>query len=86
MALGRPVLATGRGGSGEYLVGEQNALLFAPGDAGALATAVRRLAGDSRLRARLTEAGLETASRHSADVFNQRVLELIEQTAGRSPS
>lgn len=86
MALGRPVLATGRGGSGEYLVGEQNALLFAPGDAGALATAVRRLAGDSRLRARLTEAGLETASRHSADVFNQRVLELIEQTAGRCSS
>jgi glycosyltransferase involved in cell wall biosynthesis len=73
MAAGRPVLATGRGGSAEYLRDGENALLFAAGDAAALAAAVTRLAGDDTLRARLRAGGLETAPRHTAEAFNRRV-------------
>ncbi len=73
MAMGRPVLATGRGGSGEYLRDGENAVLFAPGDAAALAAAVRRLAGDPALRARLREGGLRTAARYTEQAFNEQV-------------
>jgi glycosyltransferase involved in cell wall biosynthesis len=73
MALGRPVVATGRGGSSEYLRDGENALLFEAGDARSLAAAVERLAEDATLRARLREGGIETAPRHTEDVFNAAV-------------
>ncbi len=78
MALGRPVVATGRGGSGEYLRDGQNALLYEAGDADALAAAVRRLASDPALRARLREGGLGTAPLHTEDVFNAAVAREVE--------
>ena len=73
MALGRPVVATGRGGSGEYLRDGENALLFDAGDARSLAAAVERLAHDANLRALLREGGMKTAPRHTEDVFNAAV-------------
>ena len=78
MARGRPVVATGRGGSGEYLRDGENALLFEAGDAEALAAAVRRLRGDPQLRRRLNATGLETARRHTETHFNSRVVEELE--------
>jgi glycogen(starch) synthase len=81
MARGRPVVATGRGGSGEYLCDGENALLFEAGDAAALADAVSTLAGDRELRRRLTDAGLETAGRHTEDHFNDAVLRELEAAA-----
>jgi glycosyltransferase involved in cell wall biosynthesis len=87
MALGRPVVATGRGGSGEYLADGRNALLFGAGDAVALAKALRGLAADQELRRRLTTNGYETAKRYSEDAFNRRALkEMIAVTARRSRS
>ena len=65
MGRGRPVVATGRGGSAEYLRDGENCLLFDAWDADALAAAVRRLAGDPALCQRLREGGLETAPRHT---------------------
>jgi glycosyltransferase involved in cell wall biosynthesis len=73
MAKGRPVVATGRGGSAEYLRDGENCLLFEAGDAQALATAVRRLAEDPALRMRLREGGLETAPSHTERVLNEAV-------------
>jgi glycosyltransferase involved in cell wall biosynthesis len=61
MAVGRPVIATGRGGSGDYLRDGDNSLLFEAGDAAALAAVVRRLE-DGPLRTRLRAGGLQTAS------------------------
>ena len=61
MAVGRPVIATGTGGSAEYLRDGVNALLVAPGDAGALRAAVDRLREERGLRARLREGGFRTA-------------------------
>jgi glycosyltransferase involved in cell wall biosynthesis len=61
MACDAPVVATGQGGSGEYLVEGANALLFRPGDRQDLVDALRRLAGDPTLRTRLIRGGRRTA-------------------------
>jgi glycosyltransferase involved in cell wall biosynthesis len=83
MAMGRPVVATGQGGSGEYLRDGENALLHAPGDTAGLAAAVERLAADAGLRERLREGGSATASRHTEDVFNAAVAGELERALGR---
>lgn len=82
MALGRPVVATGRGGSGEYLRDGENCLIHEAGDAGALAAAVTRLSGDAALRERLRAGGLETAPRYTEDVFNAAVAEEVQRACG----
>jgi len=66
-------VATGRGGSAEYLGDGENCLLFEAGDAAALAAAVERLAGDDGLRDRLRAGGLDTAPRHTEERFNEAV-------------
>ena len=83
MATGRPVIATGTGGSGEYLRDGENALLVPPGDAGALAEAVKRLAADPDLRAHLRAGGLTTARRYSQAAFEDRVIAVLERAAGQ---
>jgi glycosyltransferase involved in cell wall biosynthesis len=65
MAVGRPVVATGLGGSGEYLEHERNALLFEPASVPQLQAALDRLEADRSLRERLVAAGFETADRNS---------------------
>ena len=85
MACGAPVIATGRGGSGEYLRDGENCLLFDP-DAGPLrlAEALQRLAADAELRAGLHAGGLATATRFPEAAFNDAVLEaLCAARAGR---
>lgn len=82
MALGRPVVATARGGSAEFLRDGDNALLFESRDSRGLAAAVRRLAAESDLRARLREGGYSTASRHSEDAFNAAAVAELELAAG----
>jgi glycosyltransferase involved in cell wall biosynthesis len=62
MACGTPVVATGTGGSKEFCVDGVNCVIVPPEDPVALATAVRRLAGEPDLRRRLTEGGAQTAS------------------------
>jgi glycogen synthase len=84
MAVGRPVVATGTGGSAEYLEDGGNSLLFAAGDDAALAKAVTRLAGDEELRARLREGGAATAARHTEAEFSARVAEAVREARRRS--
>jgi glycosyltransferase involved in cell wall biosynthesis len=83
MALGRPVVASGRGGSSEYLRDGENCLIASPEDPAALAEAVRRLAGDEALRARLREGGALTAASHTEGVFNEAVLDALSLACGR---
>jgi glycosyltransferase involved in cell wall biosynthesis len=83
MSVGRPVVATGTGGSGEYLRDGENALLAAPGDAAALAAAVRRLAATEALRARLVAGGRATAAGLTQDAFQRRVIGALEAEAHR---
>ncbi len=78
MALGRPVVATGRGGSADYLRDGENAKLFEAGDAAGLAAAIAALASDPELRRRLRAGGVETAARYSEDRFNRGAVAEIE--------
>lgn len=86
MAVGRPVVATGRGGSSEYLRDGENALLFDSGDSAALAAALSRLATDEGLRARLRAGGAETAVLHTEAIFNEAVESWLGRAAGRERS
>jgi len=73
MAHGVPVVATGRGGSAEYLRDGDNALLHHVDDPASLAAALRRLSEDQSLRARLRAGGARTASEHTAARFNDQL-------------
>ena len=80
MACATPVVATGTGGSAEYLEHEANCLLYPAGDPHALAAAVQRLAGDASLRGRLVDAGRLTARALTADT-TVRELEALHTKA-----
>ena len=79
MAVGRPVIATGMGGSGEYLRHEENCLLVPPADPPALRAAIERLAGDPALRSRLREGGFATAARYTEQACNETILAALER-------
>jgi glycogen(starch) synthase len=81
MAVGRPVVATGTGGSAEYLRHEENCLIFERDDPDGLATALARLASDEALRRRLRERGFETAARFGEDSYNRAVADAVERAA-----
>jgi glycosyltransferase involved in cell wall biosynthesis len=82
MAVGTPVVATGTGGSGEYLRDGENCLLFPRGDSDALAKAVRRLADHPALRARLREGGFDTARRYTARAYDEAIEAALVAQAG----
>lgn len=83
MAVGRAVVATAQGGATTYLRDGYNALVVPPEDPEALAAAVTRLGSDPQLRARLREGGLRTAAEHSADRYEQLVVDEFERVARR---
>lgn len=63
MAAGTPLVASAIGGIPELIRPEQTGLLVPPGDAAALAAAIRRLLDDAGLRARLSEQGRAEAQK-----------------------
>ena len=67
MACGTPVVATGVGGSAEFLRDGYNCALFPAGDAPALAAAVRRLHDDPERRSTLVRGGAATAQQLDVD-------------------
>lgn len=67
MACGTPVIGTATGGSATFLIDEVTCLRYPPGDAGALADRVRRLAADPALRGRLRRRGREVAEELTVD-------------------
>ena len=85
MAIGKPVIATETIGTVDYVESGETGLLVAPGDAKALATAMRRLSEDSELRANLSERGLEFARRHTFRIYVETILQLVEQTIAKGP-
>lgn len=85
MTVGRPVIATGTGGSSEYLRHEENCLIYRPRDsATALAAAIRRLAADERLRERLIAAGAKTGEPLTADAYNDAILATTKQAVEKT--
>jgi len=86
MACGTPVVASGRGGSGEYLRAGENCVLFdVEKGAADLAAAIEVLAGDAELRKRLSTAGRTTAERFTEGRFNDAVLAALEQARRETP-
>jgi glycogen synthase len=83
MATGRPVVSTVRGGSAEFLRPEENALVFEPDDAVALAEQVGRIAHDEGLRRRLVAAGHETAAGFTLERFTEGTVRQIVAAARR---
>lgn len=91
MACGTPVVATGVGGSGEFLLDGVNCVRFRAGDPADLAAAVERLAADPALRADLVRRGMATAAAfdvdHLVDCFEAWLLGAATGfAAGRPPS
>jgi glycosyltransferase involved in cell wall biosynthesis len=81
MGLGRPVVATARGGSAEFLRDWENALVFETDDAAGMAQAVARLAHDEDLRERLVRAGHKTASGYTLERFSEETVREILRAA-----
>jgi glycosyltransferase involved in cell wall biosynthesis len=83
MAAGLPVAATRAGALGELVPADQ---LAAPGDAAALARAVRRLAADGALRADLAAGGRRTAEAHPAQRGTAVVARVLEEAVAGRPA
>ena len=80
LACGVPLITADTPAARELLVDEESALLVRPGDAEALAVAVRRLAADPALAKRLADGGLQAyRTRASERVLGERWRNLIEQ-------
>jgi len=81
LAVGTPVLATSVGGIPEIVVDEENGLLVPAGDAGALASAIRRFFADGDLRARLTAAAAPSAERFAPGRTVEQLEAILQQAA-----
>jgi glycosyltransferase involved in cell wall biosynthesis len=81
MACGTPVVATGTGGSGEFLLDGSNCLLFPPGDAASLAAALGRLEREPGLRSRIAAGGADTAGRLTITALGDRLERVFEAAA-----
>ncbi|HEY8791750.1 MAG TPA: glycosyltransferase [Gaiellaceae bacterium] len=80
IACGAPLVTADTPAARELLVNEESALLVPPGDAAALAGAVRRLASDSELAGRLAGGGRTAYERQASEaVLGQRWRAIIER-------
>jgi glycosyltransferase involved in cell wall biosynthesis len=78
MACGLPVVASDLPAIRDVVRDGENGLLFAQGDAGALAAALRRLRDDPGLRARLGERGRRDVQRYAWPERARRILAFFE--------
>jgi glycosyltransferase involved in cell wall biosynthesis len=84
LACARPVITADTPAAAELLTHEADALLVPPGDAVALAGAVRRLADDHGLAQRLAAAGRATYEANASEaVLGNRWVSLLEGALGR---
>lgn len=89
MSVGRPVVATRAGGVPEFVHDGVDGLLVAPGDAGELASVLRRLLGDSDLRSRLADGARAGVRNFSLDHHVAEMTKLYDRIAskrGHGPS
>jgi glycosyltransferase involved in cell wall biosynthesis len=83
LACGTPLVTADTPAAGELLRDGESALLVPPGDPAALADAVRRLAGEPGLTARLSEGGAAAYRDHASErVLGERWRGLVEQLVG----
>jgi len=86
LACGAPVIASDAGSLACTLTDGADSLLFPPGDAGALADRIARIADDPELRARLSAGARATAVRaHAPEAHVARLLSLFEHVTRQAP-
>jgi glycosyltransferase involved in cell wall biosynthesis len=84
MAYGKPVVASAAGGIVDIVRDGRNGLLVPPGDAGALAGALRRLMGDTARAAEMGAAGREDVrAGFSWEVIVDRLVEVYGRVRRR---
>lgn len=84
LACGTPVITSDTPAARELLQDGESALLVPPGDAEALAAALRRLAGDTALTRRLAAGGLAAYKAEASEaVLGERWRELVERAIER---
>jgi glycosyltransferase involved in cell wall biosynthesis len=81
LAAGTPLVATAVRGIRELVEHERSALLAAPGDAQALADALRRVLTEPGLRERLANGGRELAAGYTEEGMVERYLALYARLA-----
>jgi glycosyltransferase involved in cell wall biosynthesis/GT2 family glycosyltransferase len=85
MARGKPVVACRAGGAASVVADGETGLLVPPDDAGALAGALVRLAGDAALRARLGAAARERVrERYGVERMVRETIEFYLTLIGRT--
>jgi GT2 family glycosyltransferase len=85
MALGKAILSTGVGAVGEKLVSGEDGLLFKPGDAQRLATAIERLVGEPELLEKLGRNSRKAYEKYfTLDRFGADFLKLVEEAISSS--
>ena len=84
LAAGTPVVATDVGGVGEVVRDGENGLLVPAGDVDALATAMRRLAGDPELARRLRAAAAPSVAGYAPERLFARLEDVLRLVATRS--
>jgi glycosyltransferase involved in cell wall biosynthesis len=81
MACGRPVVATYTGGIVDMVVNGESGLMVAPGNAGALAEAMRSMASDGELRCRLAAGAQVQAKSFTASTVVDRLEDIYRRVA-----
>jgi glycosyltransferase involved in cell wall biosynthesis len=79
MARGLPIVATGVGGIADTVQSGANGFITPPGDTGAIAEALDKLASSLALRARMGEASRAISRQFSADRMVERTLAFYEE-------
>ena len=82
LAVGCPVIATSVGGVPEVVRDGENGLLVPPGDAEALAGAIRRFFSDPELRVRLAADAPSSVARHTEEAVFSVIEAELEKAAG----
>jgi glycosyltransferase involved in cell wall biosynthesis len=85
-ASGKPVIASRINGIPEFIMHEENGLLFAPGQSGELAAAMLRLWNDAALRKKLGRGARQTAETVlSPRVWQERMNNLLQEAVVANP-
>jgi glycosyltransferase involved in cell wall biosynthesis len=81
MACGIPIVASDMPAFQEILTHKENAILFEPGDPGALAKGIRTLLDDPELASKIARAAREDSRNYTYDKRAEKILHVIEAVA-----